>query len=282
MDNFFLLILIGFAIGTLGTLIGAGGGFLLVPLLLLAHPDFGPEVVTAISIAIVAGNAISGSIAYAKSGRIDYKAGLLFALFTIPGSIIGVFLTGYIPKEVFGIIFGMLLLVLSTYLILKNRKSKVEKTVLPARTGPGWKTHSLTDKSGKQFTYNFNQTWGIVISVLVGFLSPLLGIGGGIIHVPAMVQWLQFPVYIATATSHFILAIMSTISVGVHLYNGDYSNPLTLHIIGGLLIGVLPGAQLGAYLSHKIPTVAIISRTGYLPGPGGGADFDKQFLKAAS
>ena len=258
MDNFAILILIGFAIGTLGTLIGAGGGFLLVPLLLLAHPDFGPEVVTAISIAIVAGNAISGSIAYAKSGRIDYKAGLLFALFTIPGSIIGVFLTGYIPKEVFGIIFGILLLVLSTYLILKNRKSKVEKTVLPARTGPGWKTHSLTDKSGEQFTYNFNQTWGIVISVLVGFLSPLLGIGGGIIHVPAMVQWLQFPVYIATATSHFILAIMSTISVGVHLYNGDYSNPLTLHIIGGLLIGVLPGAQLGAYLSHKIPTVAII------------------------
>jgi len=258
MDNFLVLVLIGLFIGTCGTLIGAGGGFLLVPLLLLFRPDLPPEIVTAISIAIVAANAISGTLAYAGSQRIDYKAGLIFAAFTIPGSILGVFLTNYIPKKTFDGIFGVLLLALSTYLFIKNRKKKTVVSAPVKKEGSGWRAHTLTDKQGHSFSYSYNQTLGIVISVLVGFISPLLGIGGGIIHVPAMVQWLQFPVYIATATSHFILAIMSTISVVVHLIQGHYESAEVLRMLAGLAIGVIPGAQLGAYLSHRISTMAII------------------------
>ncbi len=258
MDHTIVLIVIGLLIGTMGTLIGAGGGFLLVPLLLLTQPQMPPEIVTAISIAIVAVNAISGTVAYATSGRIDYKAGLIFALFTIPGSILGVFLTSYVPSYAFHVVFGVLLLVLSGYLLFKNRKSAPAKPERPIRTGSGWKHSTITDKKGTHFSYNYNQNYGILISIVVGFLSPLLGIGGGIIHVPAMVQWLQFPVYIATATSHFILAIMSAISVGVHIFNGHYNDPYVLRIVIGLCIGVVPGAQLGAYLSHRIPKLVII------------------------
>jgi len=101
MDNLFVLILAGFIIGTVGTLIGAGGGFILVPVLILTHPQLPPDVITAISIAIVAANALSGSIAYARSGRIDFKAGIVFALFTIPGSVLGVYTTSCIPKTAF-------------------------------------------------------------------------------------------------------------------------------------------------------------------------------------
>lgn len=258
MENFFVLILIGLTIGTCGTLIGAGGGFLLVPLLLLTFPDLPPEVVTGVSIAVVAANALSGTLAYARSGRVDYKAGILFAVFTIPGSIIGVYLTNYIPRKAFDIGFGVLLIVLSAYLFIKNRKSKPAEAPAVIRTDGSWKHHTLTDKSGQTFSYSYNQTLGSVISVLVGFISPLLGIGGGIIHVPAMVQWLHFPVYIATATSHFILAIMATISVVVHFINGDYNSDLALRLLGGLTIGVIPGAQLGAALSHRVPTGVIV------------------------
>lgn len=257
MDSFTVLIITGFLIGTFGTLIGAGGGFLLVPLLILTHPELSPDIITAVSISIVAVNAISGSLAYGRSGRIDFKAGWLFALYTIPGSIIGVFLTRFIPKESFYLVFGVLLLSLAAFLLFKNRKNAVPVIKTHPATG-NWKHHHLTDREGIAFSYTYNQNYGILVSIVVGFISPLLGIGGGIIHVPAMVQWLQFPVYIATATSHFILAIMSTVSVIVHIVQGSYDDPYVLKMVAGLCIGVIPGAQLGAWLSHKIKTLTII------------------------
>lgn len=257
MDNILVLILAGFVIGVFGTLIGAGGGFILVPLLILTHPRMPPEIITAISIFIVAVNAISGSIAYARSGRVDYRAGLLFALFTIPGSILGVYATQYIPKHIFNLSFGILLIVLAIFLFIRTlmEASNRERNHQPGR---GWIHHSLTDKKGVFFSYTYNQPYGILVSILVGFLSPLLGIGGGIIHVPAMVNWLQFPVYIATATSHFILAIMSTVSVAVHALKGSYKDPAVLKMVLALSVGVIPGAQLGALLSHKIKSRTII------------------------
>jgi uncharacterized protein len=256
MHNIYVLIVAGFLIGMFGTLIGAGGGFILVPILILSYPELSPETITAISIVIVAANAISGSIAYARSGRIDYKAGFLFALFTIPGSILGVLTTQFIPRHIFNILFGFLLVALSAYLIVRHNKP-IPRAVLDANK-KRWKHHSLVDNSGVTYNYTYNQTRGIIISVLVGYISPLLGIGGGIIHVPALVQWLQFPVFVATATSHFILAIMATVSVIVHAIKGSYNDPQILHMVIGLIIGVVPGAQLGAWLSHKLHSNTII------------------------
>jgi len=251
-----LLIITGFLIGVFGTLIGAGGGFILVPLLILFHPELSTESITAISIVIVAANAISGSVAYARSGRIDYKAGLLFALFTIPGSILGVQTTHFIPRHFFNILFGILLVTLSAYLFFRH--SNTGKPFTGDIHQKRWKHHELVDNSGARYAYTYNQTRGIIISILVGYLSPVLGIGGGIIHVPALVQWLHFPVFIATATSHFILAIMATVSVIVHAINGSYKDPKILHMVIGLIIGVIPGAQIGAWLSHKIKSHNII------------------------
>jgi uncharacterized membrane protein YfcA len=258
MDSFIVLIVVGFLIGTFGTLIGAGGGFLLVPLLLITHPDMPPEIVTAVSIAMVAVNAISGSVAYARAKRIDYKAGLVFAAYTVPGSILGVFLTAYIPRHAFNIIFGILLFGLAAFLFTRIRQTGGAEAAKSHRAGRGWKRHQLVDAKGQAYSYTYNQRQGNLVSIGVGFLSPLLGIGGGIIHVPAMVQWLRFPLHVATATSHFILAIMSTISVAVHVFNGDYSDSNALRLVLGLCVGVVPGAQLGAFLSHKISNGIII------------------------
>ena len=85
---------------------------------------------------------------------------------------------------------------------------------------------------------------------MVGFVSSFLGIGGGIIHVPALVHLLSFPVHIATATSHFILAFMTLAGTAVHLFSGVFSHGL--HRTIALGAGVVAGAQLGAFLSAKI------------------------------
>ena len=240
----------------MGTLIGAGGGFVLVPLLLIFYPELSPEIITSISIAVVAANAISGSAAYARSGRIDYKAGVQFALYTIPGSILGVMLTRYISGSFFNILFGVLMVILCIYLFLK--KNRTTEQTFQKHTGQGYTNRVLKDKSGVTYSYSYQAIYGNIISVIVGFISPLLGIGGGIIHVPAMVNWLKFPVHIATATSHFILAIMATVSVITHAVNGTYDDPEIVKMILLLALGVIPGAQLGAYFSHKIKSNVII------------------------
>lgn len=250
MENIYLLILIGFFIGTLGTLIGAGGGFILVPVIIIMRPDFTPETITAISMVVVACNAISGSVAYMSSKRVDYKAGIIFAICTIPGSILGVLTTQIIPRGIFDIIFGILMLVLAIFLFLKGGKKHLSNKQVTAHKG--WIQQHLTDKWGETYEYAYNLRLGMLLSIFVGYFSPLLGIGGGIIHVPAMSEWLLFPVHIATATSHFILAIMATVSVVVHYLQGNYDDPLIVKMVIGLVIGVVPGAQLGAYLSRKI------------------------------
>lgn len=250
MENIYLLIIIGFVIGTLGTLIGAGGGFILVPILIIMRPDFTPETITAISMVVVACNAISGSIAYMVSKKIDYKAGIIFAICTIPGSILGVLTTKVIPRGIFDIIFGIIMLALAIFLFFHGgEKESVKK---PVTAHKGWIQQHLTDKWGEHYDYAYNLRLGMLLSVFVGYFSPLLGIGGGIIHVPAMAEWLLFPVHIATATSHFILAIMSTASVIVHYVQGNYNDPLVVKMVIGIVIGVIPGAQLGAYLSRKM------------------------------
>lgn len=248
-ESFVLLSLLGFGIGTLGTLIGAGGGFILVPILILFYPQLSPESITAISMAVVAANASVGSLAYMKSKRIDYKAGFIFALATIPGSILGVLTTKTIPKHQFDLIFGIVLFMLSIFLFFKGGKEKKNSN----STKKSGRIHQkIIDKYGETYEYVYNMKYGIILSIFVGFFSPLLGIGGGIIHVPAMVEWLQFPVHIATATSHFILAIMSTVSVVVHYFEGSYHNPLVVKMVGALILGVIPGAFLGANLSRKV------------------------------
>lgn len=250
MDSFIILILIGFAVGTVGTLIGAGGGFILVPLMLLIFPGYAPEVITAVSMAVVASNATSGTIAYMRAKRVDYKAGIIFAICTIPGSILGVLTTQFIPRDLFNIIFGVILVALAVFLFFRKKK----KDVNPHHDmhGKQWVHQTITDKWDTSYSYSYNIVLGMVISVFVGYFSPLLGIGGGIIHVPAMVEWLYFPVHIATATSHFILAIMATVSVIVHIFQGSYDDPFVLRMVIFLIIGVVPGAQLGAYLSRRL------------------------------
>ena len=91
---------------------------------------------------------------------------------------------------------------------------------------------------------------GVGLSAVVGYISSLLGIGGGIIHVPALIRLLNFPVHIATATSHFMLVIIALTGTVVHILAGSYSHGV--HRTIALAVGVLLGAQLGALLSKRM------------------------------
>ena len=84
-----------------------------------------------------------------------------------------------------------------------------------------WETkRCLVEADGASHVWTFYPVIGIGLSFFVGYFSSFLGIGGGIIHVPALVWFLHFPVHIATATSHFILAIMALAGTLVHVWTG--------------------------------------------------------------
>jgi uncharacterized membrane protein YfcA len=99
---------------------------------------------------------------------------------------------------------------------------------------------------------------GIAVSSIVGFVSSLLGIGGGVIHVPVMATMLHFPVHIAAATSHFVLAFMALEGTGVHFATGALSFDRSFLQAVMLAIGAVPGAQLGAVLSRRVHDQHII------------------------
>jgi uncharacterized membrane protein YfcA len=247
-----LLIALGFIVGTLGTLIGAGGGFILAPVLLFLYPDLKSEVVASISLAVVFLNAASGSVAYAKLKRIDYKSAIIFAVAALPGSIIGALVTSYIPRHLFNIILGALLIIVAIYLLIRPEQTLESEQ----SNSTHFVSRTITDIYKEKFTYSFNQVVGIAISFFVGFLSSLLGIGGGIIHVPVLASLLNFPVHIATATSHLILAIMALAGTIVHMIQGAFWQEWIKSVYIG--IGVIGGAQLGARLSQKVKPKGII------------------------
>ncbi len=247
-----LLVGLGFFIGTFGTLIGAGGGFILMPLLLLMYPDMPPDVLTSISLAVVCLNATSGSIAYARKKRIDYKSALIFSVATLPGSVLGAMATTAISRHTFNMILGGLLMAIAIFLMLKPKQGGYSGRVNRGRLTDRY----IMERSGEEYRFSFNIWYGIGISFVVGFLSSLLGIGGGIIHVPALISLLNFPIHIATATSHLILAIMSASGTVVHMVQGSFWDGWQIALSIG--IGVVAGAQLGAGLSSKVKPKGII------------------------
>lgn len=250
----FWLIALGLAVGAFGTLVGAGGGFVLVPILLFLYPDRDPETITAMSLLVVCANAASGSIAYARQRRIDYYSGFWFALSTLPGAVAGAIVVAFVPRRLFDAMFAVLLMSLASYLMVRTGVRAVQP---PVR---GWSVvrRDMTDYKGERFFYAYKMWQGMAISAIVGFVSSLLGIGGGIIHVPVMATVLHFPVHIATATSHFVLAFMAAEGTAVHFATGtlEWDRALLQAVL--IAIGAVPGAQVGAQLAHRLHGALII------------------------
>jgi uncharacterized membrane protein YfcA len=254
--QYFGLIALGFGVGAYGTLIGAGGGFLLMPLLLIIYPHDNAHVLTAISLAVVFFNTLSGAGAYARLKRIDYKAGLIFAAATIPGAIFGVLTTASVRRTVFEGIFSVFLIGMAIFLFLRPKSDTAGRPAKEIRPAAHSMTRVITSLDGLTFEYTFYPLLGVVVFFFLGFIASFLGIGGGSLIVPILAYLLNFPVFIATATSQFIVAILTFTGTMVHIGIGSFHHGA--HRAAALGIGVLIGAQLGAHLSNKIKGTWII------------------------
>jgi uncharacterized membrane protein YfcA len=248
---FVVWVLVGVVVGAYGTLVGAGGGFAIVPILLLVYPRQSAAQLTAVSLGAVFANVISGSIGYARLRRIDYRTGLMLAPATIPGAVIGALVVGAIPRAAFDAVMGSALILVSAFLLLKPHGS------IPLGLDGRWMvSRTLVDSDGNRYQYRFNLALAIVASFGIGFISSLLGIGGGIVQVPILTTFFGFPAHIASATSQFVQIFTSGFGTLTHVLHGDYASFVSVTV--ALAVGVIIGAQAGAALSRRVAGSSII------------------------
>ena len=150
-----LLLLLGFGTGAYGVIVGAGGGFILAPALIIFF-DMEPTVVAGTSLALVAVNALSGSQVYRRMGLVDYRSGLLFAAAAIPGAILAPFILTSVADGTFRILLGAVLLGLAVQMIWRP----------PCRAGsPEARARGQTQRPGPEPTHL--DTGGSIVRVPV-------------------------------------------------------------------------------------------------------------------
>jgi uncharacterized membrane protein YfcA len=230
---------LGLLVGAYGTMVGAGGGSVLVPVLLVLMPGESPAAVTSISLAVVFFNAYAGTVAYVRLGRIDYRAGVLFTLAGVPGAILGTLLVHEMQRAVFDPLFGVLMVGLGGWLF----------------TSPLGAQQDSAEPASRE-TVMRRDRLGAVGSAYIAVLSSLLGIGGGIIHVPFLIRGLRMPPHIATATSHFVLTFMALTATLTHVGLGEFERGLPQAMY--LAVGVMMGAPVGAAISSRLKGSLIV------------------------
>ncbi len=237
------LVVLGFIVGNVGTLIGAGGGFIIVPLLMILY-GFSPQHAIGTSMVVVFLNALSGTFAYMAQKRIDYELGIKFSVFAVPGVVTGAFAAQSFNVTVFSVLFAFLLLLLAYSLIFVE-----EFYLICENSGIVPKRRMIYDAVGKVHVYSPDVSIGYAGSLLVGIISGLFGIGGGLIHVPLM-SFLGIPIHIAAATSHFMIVITSFFGVLI------FAGLKTIDIDYAIFLGV--GSIAGAYFGAKL---ALLTRS---------------------
>ncbi|MBF0516342.1 MAG: sulfite exporter TauE/SafE family protein [Nitrospirae bacterium] len=235
------VVLTGVFVGLAGTLVGAGGGFILVPILLLMY-GFTPQHAIGTSTAVVFLNALSGTFSYMSQQRIDYELGVKFAVVAVPGVVIGAIVSQAFNMTVFSIIFAILLMAVTYTLIFVD-----EFSLICSKSQSEPDTRIVYDSTGETHTYSPDMAVGFGGSFLVGILSGLLGVGGGLMHVPLM-TFIGIPIHIAAATSHFIIVVTSFF--GVMIFAGMKTIDLDYTVFLG--IGTILGAYYGAKLAMAV------------------------------
>jgi hypothetical protein len=242
------LIPLGVAVGAFGALVGAGGGFVLVPVLLLLFPDRPPEQISAMGLFVVFWNALSGAAAYARQKRIDFLSAAWLAAGTLPGALAGVYAVGFVPRRAFDAIFATLLGAVGLWLLVRRTATAIRTPI----SGRWVLTRQLRDRDGIRYFYAFHIWKAVGLSAGIGFFSSLLGIGGGVVQVPVMATVLHFPIHIATATSQTVLVVMSGEGTAVHMATGNLGWDRALGQAALIAVGAVPGAQVGAAAARRL------------------------------
>jgi uncharacterized membrane protein YfcA len=259
---FLYLFLIGLAAGLIGSIIGIGGGIIIVPFLSLAlkvpiHIAIGTSIIAVLMTSLTA------SRIFLKKNTTNIELGLTLEIPTTFGGIIGSIAVAYLKNKVLFIIFGCFAISAGIFTYFKNTyfQNKNQRENITTTQEINTSKDSIFDSkyydetTGKAYKYKVkNVLYGSIASLFAGLSSGLLGVGGGVIKVPAMNIFMNVPIKVATATSNYMIGITAVVSSIIYFYNG-YINPfITIPVV----IGVLIGATTGSFTAEKLKSSQIV------------------------
>jgi uncharacterized protein len=240
--------LMSLAAGMLGGMLGMAAGIFIVPALTLL---FGVDIRHAVGASLVSVIACScGSAASAMENRLtNVRLAILLEVGTTLGALTGVVLAGVFPESALYLLFAAILLVSAQQMFRKLRRPAVDST--DAVVPDPWATWLRLDSSypdphtGTIVAYRVAHVWlGLILMYVAGTVSALLGIGSGVLKVPAMDSALRLPIKVSSATSNFMIGVTAAASAGIYWVRGD--------IVPKLAGPVALGSVVGAYLGTKI------------------------------
>jgi uncharacterized membrane protein YfcA len=248
-----LVLVISFLAGFFGSLLGLGGGFIVVPMLTLG---LGFDIKIAISASLIGiiANSSTTTVNYLKVGFTNVNLGLVLAIATSTGAIIGALIAVFIQREALTFLFGMVLIIIAVFM-----KTQLTRGNASHRSGIERENKQILDLSGsyqdkttgKNINYKVEHLGrGMGGGFLAGNISGILGVGGGVVNVPVMNLWMKVPLKAAIATSSFIIGITAVAGAFVYYSFGLVSSLLTVLVV----FGVFVGASLGSRLVPRIRT----------------------------
>jgi uncharacterized protein len=246
--------------GVLGSLLGLGGGIIIIPVLtLLFHIDI--RYAIGASIVSVIATSSGAAAAYVRERMTNLRVAMVLELATSAGALTGAYLAGLLAVRWLYVIFGIVM-GYSALMMFRKRHQSADDEAIPAPWADYLKLHSsyYDEASGREIIYRVARTRvGLGLMYVAGVVSGLLGIGSGALKVPAMDLAMRLPIKVSTATSNFMIGVTAAASAGVYFARGDIDPFVAAPVATGVLLGAVLGSRLlGRMQSATIRVVFVI------------------------
>jgi uncharacterized protein len=228
----------------LGGMLGMASGIFIVPILtIFGHVDIRSAI--GASIVSVIACSCSSAAPFLKARLTNVRLAIVLETATTAGALSGVLLAGAIPTSYLFFMFGGILLLSAHQMLAKRHHPAVASTQPPTYRSTRRLESSYPDRAlGGDIAYRVERLpIGMILMYCAGLLSALLGIGSGVLKVPAMDTALRLPMKVSSATSNFMICVTAAASAGTYLVRGNIVAPIAGPVALGSVVGAILGAR---------------------------------------
>jgi uncharacterized protein len=228
-----LLFLAGAGASVFGSLVGLGGGFVVLPILRIAY-GVPPAHAAGTSLLMVFANTAAATVGYLRDRKVDLRLAVPFTIGAVPGGIAGVLAVQHFSPAGFDVAYGCVMLVLAVLVLRRRGEAGVAKD---ART------------------WAHDPRVGVLGGFAVGLTSSLFGIGGGVVLIPLLLIAARMPPHIVVATGAFVITTTAPIGIAAHAYAGD----VDWIFAAPLVLGGLAGGSVGPLIARRVSSPRLVT-----------------------